>query len=230
VDLKAFGDWLSSEIGVALHVSFWLAVGVAALLIWRAMEWRYAGIIERLRDERDGLLRRSPTDAASEAEVLKQRRLLEKQNTPQIRPAEGDPPQEKPIRVQMPIRDALASKLAERVPVGEKVTPTFLQNIYREKTKLQADQAAAVYIGKWMTVAGSVHDIQPQRDGTVFVNVDYPSRPIPFSGDIMVVLLVFQHSNARFDVMEIGDSITATGRIRKIERHSIALDYCELAS
>src|SRR5258708_5586618 len=58
MDPEAFGKWLSGEIGVAAHVSFWVAVSVAAFLIWRAMEWRYAGMIERLRDERDSLLRR----------------------------------------------------------------------------------------------------------------------------------------------------------------------------
>ena len=58
MDPKTFGDWLSGEIDVVSHVSFWVAIGVAAVVIWRVMEWRYSGIIERLRDERDNLLRK----------------------------------------------------------------------------------------------------------------------------------------------------------------------------
>ena len=52
MDPQAIGNWLSNEIVVAAHVSFWVAVCVVGILIWRAMEWRYRGTIEKLKEER----------------------------------------------------------------------------------------------------------------------------------------------------------------------------------
>jgi hypothetical protein len=65
---------LRGEVGViaAAPILFTAAVIVAALLIWRAMNWRYGGIIEGLKEERDRLRARLPEgDAADRRRAIR---------------------------------------------------------------------------------------------------------------------------------------------------------------
>lgn len=84
MDFKALGDWLSGEISVALHVSFWVAVGVVGLVIWRILERHYQGRLAtkddlialrnaQLQDYKDKLSGATPDEAKKRIEALERR-------------------------------------------------------------------------------------------------------------------------------------------------------------
>ena len=213
MDLKALGEWLSGEIAVALHVSFWLAVFAVGFVIWRAMQWRYAGIIERLRDERDSMIRRETAKAAQ----------VQMPRTPR-RPTQYAQPEEEAGR-------APAESHSPKFFVGEGTTPTFLKSLYLNNTTAQGERIVEPYVGKWMKVRGPVYDVQANADGSVNVNVDYsdPSdADRPLFERVTIVLLIFKNFEERLQIIHKGDVITANGKIAKVGRSSVILDHCEL--
>lgn len=133
-----------------------------------------------------------------------------------------------PIQPGIKPADAPARE-ASRVFLRETVTPQYLCRIYQERTKLQADQAAASYLGKWLKLTGTVHDVSTQPEGKVFVNVDHPGPPGtgPYD-EIIIVLLIFTEGDGRLEVLHKGDPITAIGRINRISNDALVLEECEL--
>ena len=51
MDPTTIARWLNDELAVASHASFWVAIFAASFVIWRAMEWRYGGVIARLESQ-----------------------------------------------------------------------------------------------------------------------------------------------------------------------------------
>ncbi len=209
--IKGLGDWLSSEIGLLSHVSFWVVAGVVALVIWRAMEWRYRGIIEGF-EQRMALF-------AEKSEYLEQRHR--------------QPPLEKPARIAE-VEDLSPSNAPplvqveeERIYVPEGVDVPFLIELYRENTDIQAEKLAATYVGKWMRIETEIQNVS-KHDSQITV----ATRPLgcgPLSSEALTgIWLRFNQDFERIEMFRKGDTISAEGRITSIGPFDVTLEPAEL--
>src|SRR5258705_5026341 len=201
MDPEAFGKWLSGEIGVAAHVSFWVAVSVAAFLIWRAMEWRYAGMIERLRDERDSLLRR---EHHTHAELRVQEQI-------------GAP--------SPPALSAVAhspTPPSHRVFVGKGVTPESLMRMLDGTTYAQAKTLPEPFTGKWIRAKVVVKDVYPTAD---FEHVWGKTE----DGSGQLTLRFAEPEWPRVEALTIEETVTFIGSIKELSQHEVVLVECEFA-
>lgn len=95
-----------------------------------------------------------------------------------------------------------------------------LMKLYKERTEVQAEKAAAIYIGKWMRVTGTVRDIQRsvRRGRTVYLQ----ERNTPS--------LHFKKGFGQLDILHRGDVIHAEGRVWAITGSIVILDDCEITA
>jgi hypothetical protein len=109
------------------------------------------------------------------------------------------------------------------------LTVTELIAVFKDRTDVQGDKLAKAYIGKWINVSG------------VLGNVSKYMTFVPFVGHAYVTFEhvaetlgrnVFMNFNRKWipllTVLRPGESITVFGRIRKITRHDVWLERCEL--
>jgi hypothetical protein len=117
----------------------------------------------------------------------------------------------------------------DRVFVGEKISVSFLRNLYRENTTAQADRITQPYKAKWMAISGAVNDIQLQLNGTYYVNVktELP-KEATYMEQISTTLLIFRSNLEALDILHRGDEISAIGQITLINNMALTLDNCEL--
>lgn len=103
--------------------------------------------------------------------------------------------------------------------------PSELTSIYQGRTELQANKLAAPYIGKWMKVAGKIHDISTPGGRVLVALVDVPDRD--FNG---VIFLYFSRELwlERLEILSHGHPITAEGKVTGLAFPGISLEDCEL--
>jgi hypothetical protein len=185
-------------------IPFILVVAIVALAIWRAMEWRYRGTIERLADEVDYLRRKlehAEPPAVAEAELIKQKRLAQKEE-----------------RLAAP---------KERVFVPDNVTPRYLTDFWRENTKLQAERVTGHFNGKWIKVMGKLHDVE-KRSEFYYVNIQQDQQLDKNTIAHDQILLVFRDHIEGLEMLQRGSVISAVGWIQGIDNHGLTLEDCEL--
>lgn len=205
MDPKAFGDWLSGEIAVATHVSFWVVVAVLGLFIWRAMEWRYRAIIdgysERLNFRDEKLV------------YLEQRQQQER--IEQEAAVSDTPPEE-------------VEKVEERVFVPESVTPDYLRNIFSENTSLQAEKLASAFMGRWIEVTGQVVNVLSGLGGGANVSIMKEGAELGSREGLRNIYLHIPKGADRAAMLRRGDVVKAQGRIHDIGAYDVTLDPAEL--
>lgn len=126
-----------------------------------------------------------------------------------------------------PARSA-PSERERRVFVGPEITPTFLNSLLGGHTQMQADNIVAVYIGKWITLSGSVSQVTASDSSSVFTR----SSLVTFDqarGEPMVFMHFDEQWKEQLSILRPGSRITVVGRITKIYRLGINLEQCELA-
>ncbi len=80
-----------------------------------------------------------------------------------------------------------------------------------------------------MRLSGAVWDIDPQRKGVYFVELQY-DRPegVPYIETVASTLLIFREGGERIEILHKGDPISIEGQIDTITNMSLTLDNCEL--
>lgn len=99
------------------------------------------------------------------------------------------------------------------------LTPEDLIKPYDGRTTIQGQKLASTYVGKWITVSGSVDDVESNY-GTLRIRLE---RRNP-----MVDLTFDEQSKDSVSVLRKGDTITARCEIQSIGRGFISLKNCEL--
>ena len=104
-------------------------------------------------------------------------------------------------------------------------TPEELIALVKDKTEWAASDLTKPHIGTWLRIKGPIYNIRPPSDNTVTVAVDF-SRGYP----TLLVFLSFDETpwRERLRILDIGDSITAIGKISQINKTNISLEECEL--
>ena len=108
----------------------------------------------------------------------------------------------------------------ERIFIDE--SPTYLIELYKNRTSIQGNALAAAYLNKWVTVTGNVADIDEIFDGGLLV--------IILSNDKIVSAHFPKKEREKISHVAHGTTITIHGELQRINDHSITLCNCEIAS
>jgi hypothetical protein len=102
------------------------------------------------------------------------------------------------------------------------LTPEELTGIFKNRTTWQGQKLAATYIGKWMTVSGSVKDIERFRE-QIRVGFSVAKFADP------TVIMYFENEFVEpVSALVKGDKITVRGQVVRIESSHVSLENCEL--
>lgn len=116
------------------------------------------------------------------------------------------------------------SHTAPRIFVGSSVTPAYLASFYVNRTRVEGDNALAAYVGKWLSVCGTVRDVKEySRDAQLLINTELSEGQNYPTG----VSLTFS-SLEQIGGFRIGDRVCAIGRIDMGSDASITLEDCEI--
>jgi hypothetical protein len=182
---------------------FLLMVAVTALVIWRAMEWKYRATFDgldhrlKLKDDTITHLERTRERASPTPSAVPR---------PTLRPPPAPPPR------------------GERVFVEESVTLEYLSGLYRERTHIQGDKLGAAYIGKWIRVTGKVAFATPLWEDGASVSLELE----PDRDGFRSAYLVFLAGRERLEALRPKDVITVVGRIQRFDKSEMELQECEL--
>ncbi len=111
----------------------------------------------------------------------------------------------------------------KRIFVGERITPKYLRDLFKDQTTVQAERVFEPFKGKWIRVWGTISDIHAHPPRSVQVLIY--EEPQAFSG----LSLSFNWEwNERLSIIARGEKIEAVGRIKSAHVNSLFLDDCEL--
>jgi hypothetical protein len=101
------------------------------------------------------------------------------------------------------------------------VTPAFLMSLYRDRTKIQANAEASLYIGRRIRMQGKVRDVANPGNGTVMVFLE--------TTDGTQISMVFLGEEGKIvSIYAIDQSIDSMCIIREISASSLLLYPCKL--
>lgn len=102
-----------------------------------------------------------------------------------------------------------------RIFVRETITPSYLVNIFRNNTYIDATAQTKKFIGKWMPVDGAVNDIYTLGPDTVIVVVF-----LTYDGDSQHLLVSLSFHGSWIEkilILKRGDKISVIGQIDTID-------------
>jgi hypothetical protein len=200
---------------------FVLALAALAFMMWKAFEWRYRGIIEQLREDRDYWKGMAARSVGVDADVVKQKRLAAKEE--RVAAATKKAPEAPRPQSTMPSYSEMAlEKYGEDVLLPDSVTPAFLFGLCEGKTDIQCEGAVAIYMGKRLKVSGRL--FAASRVGSSTTVSIYPDK----MDHAHTIYMIFEADHAPISVMREGDKVNATGRITELYSSGMKLADCRL--
>jgi hypothetical protein len=211
MDFQALGTWLSSEIDVLSHVSFWVVVGAVALVIWKVVQREYAtrlanaeSTISMLRD-RLGHAERSETMAIAA--------------TGQVIEAKSERPHAHAARAEL----AGTSVLEVKEYVTDDFNPEAIFAALRDKNCLQAQNILIPEYGKWMRVKGLVRAASALApDGGLLA--------LHIEGTRELTFCTFRPVSHEVSALDINAIVEIEGKISRVTGNSLMLEDCVLLS
>ncbi|PYK44494.1 MAG: hypothetical protein DME53_08010 [Verrucomicrobia bacterium] len=118
-----------------------------------------------------------------------------------------------------------AERTADREFV--RITPDDLMNMCRNHMDIEAQRLIRPYIGKWMEVAGRIHNVRSSSENSAQVTFDRPIGP-----EIRDFYMYFRDPKwiDRLVVLRRGAELVVAGRITEISAICVTLDDCEIMS
>jgi len=104
-----------------------------------------------------------------------------------------------------------------------KDSPEFLIGLYKNRTSVQANALAAIYLNKWISVTGAVADIDEHYDGGLLVI-------IAIGIDKLASAHFRNEDKEKISHVASGTVVTVSGELQRINDHSINLINCDLAN
>lgn len=219
-------DRLLSQVNTlkVLWPSFAVVCALAVLIVWRVMDWRYRAVIEsqdqriKLRD--DSIAYRIKQEAASR-ETAEPTKLAAITPPPLLDNADLPlkvPTVEEILREAVPFR--YTQPEAERIFITQHSAPDLMQSLWG-KTTVQERRIVQPYLGKWISISMEVKNVIQHDDETVVMFV-VPETAAAF------IWLHFPRDRERLEILEIGEQLTAVGRIEQLSGLTMRLYACEL--
>jgi len=138
------------------------------------------------------------------------------------------PPSPIVAETRAPSPNLSASRTENRLPASlptpeANVTPQYLVDLWKNRTKLQAETLVNEYIGKSLKVSGKVYDIRNGYGADSPVIVSFRGKD-PLR-DPALYMQFDKTWKDRLSVLKLGDQITVVGKIDKI---SDSIPYIDL--
>jgi hypothetical protein len=135
------------------------------------------------------------------------------------RRASSRPPTQNKLVVRHPdILPATVSAPETKTVIN--VTPKYLVDLYQDRTSIQADALAAMYMGKWMSATGKVSNVWKRRGGYRVIILDETNTIVTFNFG----------EKPEVAYLTSGAVITGRGKIDQIGRLGLDLEECELVA
>jgi hypothetical protein len=134
----------------------------------------------------------------------------------------------KPNQTDAQLGTLTKSSSGERIFVN--VTPRELSNLFENHISFQAQKLVEPYLGKWLTVAGSVSDVGRVHNGQWLIFIRNDMRNSLRISGIQVALYFREDRSGRLPILSRDSFITAVGRLVKVEVNSLSLEDCELVN
>ena len=130
-----------------------------------------------------------------------------------------------PIQTQTPTtansaNDSSNTGIRDRAII--RVTPDFLMSLYSDKTKVQGDAAASLYIGKWLEFHGAVENVSQSSSGDIVL----VSRVSPLH---LVMLWIGDRDKNLASTYSMGQKIDAICQIKEADEFSVVLNNCRFS-
>jgi hypothetical protein len=118
-----------------------------------------------------------------------------------------------------------------RIILPQNITPQFLIGLFADVTTVQGERHSEPYIGKWLRLTGKISNVSFWKSGRACVSVKFQAlTPETISDFLTTTLLYFDRDHERLEVAQIGDQITALGRITEIGRFDLTIEDCEIVA
>ena len=101
------------------------------------------------------------------------------------------------------------------------VTPEFLMSLYRDKTKIQANAEASLYLGKKIMMHGKVRDIANPGNGTVMVF-------LATTNGAQIAMLFTGEEGKTVSIYAMDQNINSECIIHEINKYNLLLWPCKL--
>ncbi len=192
-----------------LWPSFLVVCVIAGFGIWKLMGWRYQAIIDglnhriSLRDDTISHLQRNAPEVHTAPAVSL---------APEIHHSVSD---------NRPVDPRTVQEAPEyRVFVTNK-SASDLMKMLDNMTQLKAEALARPYVGKWIEITLPVQNVIQRENETLVMFI----RPESFAYQIW---LHFSKDRDRLEILEIGDTLTAIGKITELSAVNMRLYGCEM--
>jgi hypothetical protein len=114
-----------------------------------------------------------------------------------------------------------------RIFVGDDITPSYLVNLFKDNTNIEATTQTNRFLGKWMKVEGAINDIT-----TIGANIMCIVLEPKYEGDISRDFLVFLYFDETWieniSILRRGNKVTVICKIDMIDSVKLKLEDCEL--
>ncbi|HVI97591.1 MAG TPA: hypothetical protein VM657_00840 [Sphingomonas sp.] len=203
---------------VRAPVPFAVAVLLAAIVVWRILAWRYSSQIEILKHRLE--LREDTIGKYERGGSL-----------PQVTIEENHAKSSKVEQDRLDIKiESFASKNQQYLKefdynlLPSSITVETLRDIYRDKTEIQADRLASIYIGKWIEVSGKVSNVTSHGEDKVNVSLKAGKEAV----ELETVWMSFEGDKESLEILRIDDVVVVHGKIKKFGRFDVNLENCIL--
>jgi hypothetical protein len=151
--------------------------------------------------------------------------VIQRKEVPVIGPVPAPSPS--PLPVTVPAAVSLPSIRVEgRNFVSASVTPEYLLSLFEDHTSIQAQRLIEPFIGKWMSVSGSLDEV---------ISSNPKSAQVTFSGrglssNLARIYMYFRTEDSveRLSILRRGDGMIVVGQITLVNAVQLDLDNCEL--
>jgi hypothetical protein len=120
-----------------------------------------------------------------------------------------------------PVSAQIEAKVPKPKKVFVNVSPSYLVGLYENWTKVQGDEYVAAYIGKWITVTGTVSDIKTTVTGTLYMQIIDNDR-------IFISATLNEEASETISHIARDATIIVRGEIYLVDKSGVMLRTCEL--
>jgi hypothetical protein len=143
---------------------------------------------------------------------------------PDLSPIRATPPTSSVTIRPMTLVDASPTPIALPEPskrVFLTQCPNEVVKPYETHTRAQAGKLFSVYVGKWITIRGTLHDVD-QKESMIFVSLT------EYLGDPAVHMIFDPRFGPELEHLPKGLALTVIGQVKEASYATLWLDNCEV--
>jgi hypothetical protein len=143
--------------------------------------------------------------------------------------AAGPPPEARRGSPQQPVPASAPTPKPKPQKVFVNVSPSYLLDLYNDRTTLQGDALASTYIGKWITATFKVYDISQPHPSVILIQSIEQQFFDPGGLRWISASFIAESSEEVLQVQKDA-TITVRGKISSVDKIRVTIDNCELVT